>query len=330
MTDRQLVGKVFDRIIADKGHPETDPSSPIAGTQVWEPMGARMNTSPFLAESWATILPMIYFGDLEFGLRQRQIFEMQFAEELTSEAQTPTSLEKPDIKMVKEWLKSLVPTNLDNRGITYQDISDEHHRQIKDLLNEHESLNNWQPWPWEEGQFYVSWHFGNTGTRIGDWDRAEFEIAVNKDQIVIFKATQFGGHVCPFLPPPRFHFSDRSNLCTIHGADPSEVRTKQKEEGNVGQHSDYLILCDEERAKGFVRPVRNAYIHVGANPEMQGCVLLKKPTDACGSRTQMGKSLAETYARDPSFYGATFCYSCNAHFPVEQFMWEGTTERLGS
>ena len=91
-----------------------------------------------------------------------------------------------------------------------------------------------------------------------------------------------------------------------------------------------LILCDEERAKGFVRPVRNAYIHVGANPEMQGCVLLKKPTDACGSRTQMGKSLAETYARDPSFYGATFCCSCNAHFPVEQFMWEGTTERLGS
>lgn len=67
----------------------------------------------------------------------------------------------------------------------------------------------------------------------------------------------------------------------------------------------YLVLSEEERAKGFVRPVRQSYIH-----------------DKCGVLTRMGLALAETYARDPKFYGATYCVGCSAHFPVSEFKWE--------
>jgi hypothetical protein len=41
----------------------------------------------------------------------------------------------------------------------------------------------------------------------------------------------------------------------------------------------------------------------------------------------MGLALAETFARDPTFYGGTFCCGCGKHFPlvspegVRQFVW---------
>src|SRR5690348_6926466 len=35
----------------------------------------------------------------------------------------------------------------------------------------------------------------------------------------------------------------------------------------TGQHESYWILCDEERAKGFIRPVRMSYKHVGLRPK---------------------------------------------------------------
>lgn len=81
----------------------------------------------------------------------------------------------------------------------------------------------------------------------------------------------------------------------------------------TGQQKAYVVLSAEERAKGWVRPYRDSYIH--------------KP---CGVLTKMGRSIAETYARDPSFYGGTFCCGCGAHFPLEQFTWAGTTEQVGS
>lgn len=81
----------------------------------------------------------------------------------------------------------------------------------------------------------------------------------------------------------------------------------------TGQHGAYFVLTEEERRKGFVRPVRTSYKHT-----------------KCGGVTSMGISIAETYARDPSFYGATFCVSCNAHRPVAEFVWEGTSEKVGS
>ncbi len=75
-----------------------------------------------------------------------------------------------------------------------------------------------------------------------------------------------------------------------------------------GQQACYLILSEEERAKGFVRPVRRSYIHL-----------------KCGAVTTMGQSLAETYARNPKFYSGTFCYNCKDHFPVGEngeFVWD--------
>jgi len=80
----------------------------------------------------------------------------------------------------------------------------------------------------------------------------------------------------------------------------------------TGQQKGYVVLCPEERAKGFVRPVRSAYKHL-----------------ACGGVTTMGKALAETYARDPKFYSGTFCCQCRNHFPLIEFVWDGTDEVLG-
>lgn len=83
-----------------------------------------------------------------------------------------------------------------------------------------------------------------------------------------------------------------------------------------GQQKAYVVLSDDERAKGFVRPVRLAYRH-----------------DKCGVVTRMGMALAETYARDPYFYSGTFCCGCGTHFPVGEdgeFVWDGTDERVGT
>lgn len=87
----------------------------------------------------------------------------------------------------------------------------------------------------------------------------------------------------------------------------------------TGLQKAYVVLSAEERAKGFVRPVRDAYRH-----------------DKCGQVTTMGWALAETYARDPYFYSGTFCATCRAHFPVGEvghggeFTWKGTDERVGT
>jgi hypothetical protein len=43
----------------------------------------------------------------------------------------------------------------------------------------------------------------------------------------------------------------------------------------------------------------------------------------------MGLGIAETYARDPQYYGSTFCARCGGHFPVGpsgQFVWGDTAE----
>ncbi len=160
---------------------------------------------------------------------------------------------------------------------------------------------------------------------------------------------------------------DRSKQCTIHHQDPAEVRKQQQADPPTGQHADYIILCEEERAKGFVRPVRNAYEHVGkklrgtlekldepsvfngitfthidrflVGEHKSGTYLTAKEARSvehtgyyggCGSVTTMGAALAETWARDKSFYGATFCCGCNRHLPVAEFVWKDTNERLGT
>lgn len=87
-----------------------------------------------------------------------------------------------------------------------------------------------------------------------------------------------------------------------------------RERDESGMQKAYLVLSEEERAKGFVRPVRTTYIHL-----------------PCATVTRMGLALAETYARDPWFYGGTFCSGCHNHYPVGadgEFVWsvprEGT------
>lgn len=63
----------------------------------------------------------------------------------------------------------------------------------------------------------------------------------------------------------------------------------------------------KESAKGFVRPFRDAYKHL-----------------KCGAVTTMEKKIAETYARDPSYYSLIFCDRCAAYLPVGEggeFVW---------
>lgn len=83
-----------------------------------------------------------------------------------------------------------------------------------------------------------------------------------------------------------------------------------------GQQECYLVLSEEEIAKGYVRPLRTSYVH-----------------SRCGATTSMGGPLAATYARNPAFYGSTFCARCRGHFPVGadgEFTWAGTTEKVGT
>lgn len=81
----------------------------------------------------------------------------------------------------------------------------------------------------------------------------------------------------------------------------------------TGMQRDYIVLSEDERQKGFVRPLRRSYRHL-----------------QCGTITIMGQALAETYARNPNFYSGTFCAACRDHFPVIQFVWEGTQETVGT
>lgn len=80
-----------------------------------------------------------------------------------------------------------------------------------------------------------------------------------------------------------------------------------------GQNEKYLVLSDEEIAKGYIRPYRDSYVH-----------------EKCGVLTRMGEAISATYARDPKFYGRTFCCGCRQHYPVCEFVWDGTTDKVGS
>jgi hypothetical protein len=97
----------------------------------------------------------------------------------------------------------------------------------------------------------------------------------------------------------------------------------------TGMQKGYVVLSPEERAKGFVRPVRRSYVHIGQGAEFDGHVQIKNGT-GCGTVTTMGIALAETYARDPYFYSGTFCCGCRKHLPLTEFVWDGTNEQVGS
>ncbi len=131
----------------------------------------------------------------------------------------------------------------------------------------------------------------------------------------------------------------------------------------TGQQRAYVVLSEEERAKGFVRPLRRSYVHVGNRPRYP----LRDLTDdererykdlyakyepypaseapligrfwtqaeldksvGCGAVTTMGLALCETYASNPKFYTATFCSGCKEHWPVNQFRWVEDNQPVGS
>jgi hypothetical protein len=115
---------------------------------------------------------------------------------------------------------------------------------------------------------------------------------------------------CPSLSrEPRKTLADGTQIYPGH-------RAIIKDGAYAGQQEGYVVLAEEERAKGFVRPVRRSYKHL-----------------KCGVVTTMGQTLAETYAHDPFFYSGTFCCQCCGHFPVGEngeFVWDGTSEKVGT
>lgn len=91
--------------------------------------------------------------------------------------------------------------------------------------------------------------------------------------------------------------------------DPSDPQlTHGRDNTPVSQADAYLVLSEEERAKGFIRPVRRTYVH-----------------EKCGRATTMSLAIAETYARNPSFYGSTYCVGCSMHLPLSEFNWDDGT-----
>ena len=99
--------------------------------------------------------------------------------------------------------------------------------------------------------------------------------------------------------------------------DGSPVTPDHREiDPKTGMQKAYVVLSEGERAKGFVEPVRRSYQHL-----------------TCGGVTTMGLALAETYARDPSFYSGTYCAICGTYFPVGedgQFVWDVTDQKVGT
>lgn len=145
--------------------------------------------------------------------------------------------------------------------------------------------------------------------------------------------------------------------------DPNDpALTRGFDETPRPQSEVYLVLSEEERQKGFVRPYRDTYIHCGerpryplrdlteeervrhagsnyskfeAYPESEAPTVGSYWTEArlnggCGTVTSMGRALSETYARNPRFYGATYCVGCSMHKPVAEFRWTADNAVVGS
>ena len=104
---------------------------------------------------------------------------------------------------------------------------------------------------------------------------------------------------------PPVHTTDDPSDPRLTGGPDTEPRP---------QAEVYLVLSDDERAKGFVRPLWTTYTHL-----------------TCGSLTSMSAAsdVTETFARDPHFYGVTYCVECQMHLPVGEFVWPDGS-RVGS
>ena len=96
-----------------------------------------------------------------------------------------------------------------------------------------------------------------------------------------------------------------------HTTDPHDPRLGHgSDDVPRPQQEAYLVLAEEIRRRGFVRPVMRSYQHL-----------------ACGAVTTMSQPIAETYAAKPHFYGSTYCVACQMHRPVGndgEFIWVST------
>jgi hypothetical protein len=144
-------------------------------------------------------------------------------------------------------------------------------------------------------------------------EAAETELAriwTKVEKIRAKQAAKPTGSALPIAVPAPI---DRSNVQLTSG---SPVTGDHRNiDPTTGQQKGYVVLTPAERAKGFVRPYRDAYRHL-----------------KCGKITTMGRSLAETYACDPGFYSGTFCSTCQSHFPVGadgEFNWYEMDGREG-
>ncbi len=146
--------------------------------------------------------------------------------------------------------------------------------------------------------------------------------------------------------------------CTVSGEEPVNDRSApvpSDAKRADGQHVDHWVMCPGEIIeKGFVRPVRLKYQHVGRpgpkyplvdltpeqleryrevgyvkfepNPDypessaVLGRYWTQKMLDSidkgCGVVTSMPRQIAETYAAEPGYYGSTFCCGCGTYLPV--------------
>lgn len=157
--------------------------------------------------------------------------------------------------------------------------------------------------------------------------------------------------------------------CTVSGEEPINERDAPVPNDATrpdGQHVDHWVMCPGEIIeKGYKRPVRQKYQHVGrpgpkhpladltpeqleryaatgyvkfeaypAGSNPVGRFWTQNELDAidkgCGTVTTMPLSIAETYAVTPGYYGTTFCCGCGKYQPVGEFVWDGTNDRVGS
>jgi hypothetical protein len=147
--------------------------------------------------------------------------------------------------------------------------------------------------------------------------------------------------------------TDKNDPRLTHGVDKDPV----------GQAQVYFVLSPEEIAKGYTRPYRDAYKHVGIAPKhplrdltdeekerhaqwnyvkfeayppemspVTGRFWTQTQLDAraCQTVTTINsREIAATYAREPRTYGSTYCCKCCKHLPVAEFRWLEMDGTLG-
>lgn len=149
--------------------------------------------------------------------------------------------------------------------------------------------------------------------------------------------------------------------------DPNDPKLNQTDP-TTGLQATYLVLPQLEPElnpqKQWKRPYRDAYVHKGLGPQYpirklteseerqhDGCRYVayepyppirypitgrfwtqRQLDDAigCNQVTVISQEIATTYAKDPKFYGATYCYHCRKHLSVDQFVWVRDGQRVGS